>query len=65
MLVLGCLAGLTPVQAAQNSKRPTSLSPTLLTVAAPAMKATQAAAHVAVNMAKATGNIVSQEVTQA
>jgi 3D (Asp-Asp-Asp) domain-containing protein len=65
ILVLGCLAGLTPVQAALNSKRPASLPPTLLQAAAPALSATHKAAQVAATMARTTGNIVSQEVTQA
>ncbi len=61
MLVLGCLTGLTPVQAAQNSKRPASLPPTLLKAAAPAVHAAQVAA----TLARTTGDIVSQEVTKA
>jgi len=61
MLVLGCWAGLTPAQAAENSKHPANL----VTLTAPAVHATQAMAKAATTFAHTSINIASQEVTKA
>ncbi len=65
-MVLGWVIGLTSVHAAQNSKRPNSLPPTLLTRTSSAVEAGRTAVTKAVkSVANATGDIVSQEVLKA
>ncbi len=58
IIVLGGLAGIIPVHAAQNSKRPSSLPPTLLSRTSTAVAAVKA-------VAQTTRHIVSQEIVQA
>ncbi len=65
-MVLGGVSALIPVHAAQNSKRPASLPPTLLSRTSSAVSAGRTAVTAAVKaVAKASGNIVSQEVVKA
>jgi 3D (Asp-Asp-Asp) domain-containing protein len=63
LLVLGCLAGFAPLQAAQNTKRPLSQPPTLFTPRV--ITATQAVAKAAKNLVHATKGVISQEVVKA
>jgi 3D (Asp-Asp-Asp) domain-containing protein len=58
LMVLGWVVGLTSVHAAQNSKRPAALPPTLL-------GRTSSVVAAVATVAKATGSIVSQEVVKA
>ena len=67
MLVLGC-AGFFPLHAGLNSKRPASLPPTPLTkspTAETVVAATVKVAQAAKTLAKASGAVISGEVTQA